>query len=119
MMPSWKIWPGTCGRDRRPCWFVSGRTMRNASSTCLTHILKRYCRLQESEADQLGLIFMAMAGYDPREAVDFWQRMDNQKGNGGTPPEFLSTHPSYETRIRDLRKHMTEALRYYIPIGNP
>ena len=73
-----------------------------------------FSRKHESEADRLGLIFMAMAGYDPREAVDFWKRMA-KNSNGQAPPEFLSTHPSNETRIADLEKHMKEALRYYKP----
>jgi len=72
-----------------------------------------YSRLQESEADQMGLIFMAMAGYDPREAPAFWERMS--AAGGGQPPEFLSTHPSDETRIRKLNEHLPEALRYYRP----
>jgi len=71
-----------------------------------------YSRLQESEADRLGLIFMAMAGYDPGEAVPFWQRMSSQKG-GQAPPEFLSTHPSGATRIENLRKLLPEANSYY------
>jgi predicted Zn-dependent protease len=70
-----------------------------------------YSRLHESEADQLGLIFMAMAGYNPEEAVDFWQRMAAQGGQ--KPPEFLSTHPSDETRIRKLREFLPEAKKYY------
>ena len=73
-----------------------------------------FSRKHESEADRLGLIFMAMAGYDPREAVDFWKRMAENSG-GQAPPEFLSTHPSNDTRIADLEKHMKEALRYYKP----
>jgi len=72
-----------------------------------------YSRLHESEADRLGLIFMAMAGYDPQAAVGFWQRM-NAAGSGGTP-EFLSTHPADETRIRKLREHLPEAMQYYRP----
>ncbi len=76
-----------------------------------------FSRTHESEADQMGLIFMAMAGYDPREAVDFWKRMAEQSG-GQAPPEFLSTHPSNETRIADLEKHMEEALLYYKPDGS-
>jgi predicted Zn-dependent protease len=77
-------------------------------------VLLPYSRLQESEADQLGLVFMAMAGYDPRSAVAFWQRMDAQ-AKGDAPPEFLSTHPAYQTRIRDIRDHLPEALKYYRP----
>ena len=59
----------------------------------------------------MGLIFMAMAGYNPREAPKFWERMS--AGGGGAPPEFMSTHPSDETRIRQLNEHMPEALGYY------
>ena len=75
-------------------------------------VLLPYSRLQESEADKLGLIFMAMAGYDPRESTAFWQRMQAKSG-GGAPPEFLSTHPSHGTRIETLKKFMPEALKYY------
>ena len=74
-------------------------------------ILLPYSRLQESEADHLGLIFMAMAGYDPHEAVPFWQRMAAM--SGGKLPEFLSTHPSDQTRINDIQKEIPEAMRYY------
>jgi predicted Zn-dependent protease len=75
-------------------------------------VLLPYSRTHESEADRLGLIFMAMAGYDPNEAVAFWQRMSAHKG-GQAPPEFLSTHPSDQTRIANIQKHMSEALKYY------
>jgi predicted Zn-dependent protease len=71
-----------------------------------------YSRLHESEADKLGLVFMAMAGYDPREAPKFWTRMAQQSG-GGAPPEFLSTHPSHETRIENLNEWIPEAMKYY------
>ncbi|ETX09056.1 MAG: hypothetical protein ETSY2_01730 [Candidatus Entotheonella gemina] len=71
-------------------------------------------RHQESEADRIGLVLMAKAGYDPREAVPFWQRMSAGKGKGG-PPQFLSTHPSGETRIRQLQEWMPEALSHYRP----
>lgn len=69
-------------------------------------------RRQESEADHIGLVLMAKAGYDPNEAVPFWQRMSSGK-TGNAPPEFLSTHPSGATRIRQLREWMPEALQYY------
>lgn len=72
-----------------------------------------YSRKHESEADKMGLIFMALAGYDPREAPKFWERMS--AGGGQAPPELLSTHPSDETRIRDLEAYMSEALKYYSP----
>ncbi|WP_111631077.1 M48 family metallopeptidase [Larkinella arboricola] len=71
-----------------------------------------HSRSQESEADKLGLIFMAMAGYNPQEAVNFWGRMA-KAGSGQKPPEFLSTHPSDERRIRDLEKQMPDAMKYY------
>ncbi len=65
-------------------------------------------RNQESEADRMGLIYMAQAGYDPREALAFWQRMD-AASSGQAPPQFMSTHPSHETRVRDLEKWLPEA----------
>ena len=71
-----------------------------------------YSRLHESEADKLGLIFMAMAGYDPHEAPKFWERMASMN-KGSKPPEFLSTHPADQTRINNLNKEMPEAMKYY------
>lgn len=70
-----------------------------------------YSRQNESEADRIGLIFSAMAGYNPEAAIPFWQRM--AAGGSSSTPEFMSTHPSDETRIENLRKLMPEALRYY------
>ncbi|MGB0176574.1 MAG: M48 family metallopeptidase [Owenweeksia sp.] len=80
-------------------------------------VLLPFSRTHESEADHLGLIFMAMAGYNPTEAPKFWQRMDARAG-GSQPPEFLSTHPSHSTRISNLNKWMPEALKYYKPSAN-
>lgn len=71
-----------------------------------------YSRLHEKEADHLGLIFMAMAGYDPHAAVDFWQRMAEKKG-GPSPPEFLSTHPADKKRIAAIKDLIPEAMPYY------
>lgn len=71
----------------------------------------KFSRVHESEADKMGLIFMAMAGYDPHEAPDFWKRMSN--ASGGAPPEFLSTHPHPNTRIKDLNAAIPEAMKYY------
>ena len=71
-----------------------------------------YSRLQESEADQLGLVFMTMAGYNPNVAVDFWERMAAQKG-GQAPPEFLSTHPSDATRIAKIKEAIPSVIREY------
>lgn len=74
-------------------------------------VILPYSRTHETEADKLGLIFMAMAGYDPNQAVNFWQRMANLNNN--KLPEFLSTHPSDETRISQIKKFLPEALKYY------
>ena len=70
-------------------------------------------RAQETEADRIGLILMAKAGYDPRVALDLWERMEKKEGGKGAPPEFLSTHPGYETRITQLRSFLPEALNYF------
>ena len=77
-------------------------------------VLLPFSRAQESEADELGLVFMANAGYDPAEAVGFWSRMNEI---GGDPvPEWLSTHPSHETRISDIEtKFLPQAMTYYRP----
>jgi len=72
----------------------------------------KYSRTHESEADKMGLVFMAIAGYDPNEAVGFWERMSKASG-GNQPPELLSTHPSDETRIADIKAFLPEALKYY------
>ncbi len=69
-------------------------------------------RNQESEADHVGIIYAAQAGYNPEEAVSLWLRMD-QESKGQQPPEFLSTHPSHQTRIDKLREWMPEALAEY------
>lgn len=70
-----------------------------------------YSRAHESEADHMGLIFMAMAGYNPNEAIGFWQRMAALGGQ--KPPEFLSTHPSDQRRINDIKGKIPEAMTYY------
>jgi len=75
-------------------------------------VMLPFSRLHESEADRLGLIFMAMAGYNPQQAVSFWQRMAEMKG-GQAPPEFISTHPSDATRIEQIKKWLPEAMTYY------
>jgi predicted Zn-dependent protease len=75
-------------------------------------VLLPYSRTHETEADHLGLIFMAMAGYNPNEAVNFWQRMAVAK-QGPQPIEILSTHPTDSTRIRNIQNLVPEAMQYY------
>lgn len=80
-------------------------------------VLLPWSRTQESEADHIGLILMAKAGYDPAAALDLWQRMESRaaQSNEQTPPEFLSTHPAYGTRQQDIRAWLPEARRYLQP----
>jgi len=78
--------------------------------------LLKYGRNQESEADEMGLYLMSMAGYDPREATAFWERME-AASKGSRQPEFLSTHPNPETRILDIQKDLPKALEYYRAAG--
>jgi predicted Zn-dependent protease len=74
-------------------------------------VMLPYSRDHELEADKLGLIFMAMAGYNPESAVPFWERME--ASGGAKPPEFLSTHPSDATRINKIKAALPEAMKYY------
>jgi predicted Zn-dependent protease len=74
-------------------------------------VLMPFSRKHESEADEIGLLYMARAGYDPRESIRFWQRMENAAG--AQPPEFLSSHPSHGTRIQQLEAEMPKALEDY------
>ena len=78
-------------------------------------ILLPFSRNQESEADHYGLIFTAMAGYNPQEAIPLWERMKAASG-GNAPPQILSTHPSDDTRIAKLKELMPEAMTYYKPV---
>lgn len=101
------------------------RGLRNGDPTVTSGVLQAYgigtalagtlpfSRKQETEADRIGLIYMAKAGYDPREAVPFWERMGRAAGGSGAPPEFLSTHPGYRTRIANMKKWMPEAMEIY------
>lgn len=79
-------------------------------------VLLKYGRSQELEADEMGLYLMSMAGYDPRTAAPFWERMESIS-SGNRPPEFLSTHPSPENRRADINKHLPRALEYYKAAG--
>ena len=78
-------------------------------------LLLPWSRAQESEADHLDLIFMTKAGYDPHAAIDLWVRMSEAAKTQQQPPEFLSTHPSHGTRIRQIEEWLPEAMRYYHP----
>lgn len=75
-----------------------------------------FSRNQELEADHYGMIWAAMAGYNPQEAIGLWERMEKMAGGGGTP-EFLSTHPDPGRRIDQLKKYLPEAMKYYKPVG--
>lgn len=79
-------------------------------------VLLPFSRKNELEADDWGLKFAAMAGYNPQEAIALWQRME-KASNGQKPPEFLSTHPSEGNRIAQLERLMPEALKYYKPVS--
>ena len=102
--------------------FTSGNQKANAifsnvfAPSAQVGVLLPNSRNQEYEADHFGLIFAAMAGYNPREAVPFWQRM-SAAGGANKQPEFLATHPSDENRIAKLQGYMDEALTYYKPVG--
>ena len=74
-------------------------------------VMRPFSRSHESEADYIGLMYMARARYNPRAAVTFWEKMAARKS--GAPPEFLSTHPSHQTRIHDLKKSMPRAILEY------
>ncbi len=75
-----------------------------------------FSRKHELEADKFGLIYAALAGYNPQEAIPLWERMAKMS-NGQKPPEFMSTHPAEATRIEKLKEMMPEALKYYKPIN--
>ncbi|MBC7536708.1 MAG: M48 family metallopeptidase [Ferruginibacter sp.] len=102
--------------------FTQNKSQANAlfnsvfAPTAQIAVLLPNSRNQEYEADHYGLIFSAMAGYNPREAISFWQRMA-AAGGGNKPPEFLATHPSDQNRIAKLESYMNEALSYYRPVN--
>jgi predicted Zn-dependent protease len=79
-------------------------------------ILLPFSRKQELEADRYGMRWAAIAGYNPREAITLWERMEKM-ADGQKPPEFLSTHPAEGRRIEQLQKYLPEALKYYKPMG--
>ncbi|MEM7549646.1 MAG: M48 family metallopeptidase [Bacteroidota bacterium] len=91
---------------------ASGDLLLQAAGAGTSLGILKFSRENESEADHLGLIFMALAGYNPEAAPKFWERMSANSG-GQSPPEFLSTHPSHSTRIEDLNNWIPEAKQYY------
>lgn len=91
---------------------LTGDMILQAAGMATNLGILKFSRTHEKEADKLGLYFMALAGYNPQEAVAFWERM-TALSNGQAPPEFLSTHPSYGTRIDELNKNMPQAMEYY------
>jgi metalloendopeptidase OMA1, mitochondrial len=98
-----------------PAWQAVGATAFGVTTTLGREL--PHSRDQESEADQIGLMYMARAGYDPEAAVKFWQRFaEYNQGQGGSTPVFLRTHPSDETRIRKLQEWMPAAKEQYQPM---
>ncbi len=77
-----------------------------------------FSRKHELEADKFGLLYCALAGYNPQEAIPLWERMAKASSGGQRPPEMLSTHPTEETRIQKLKEMMPEALKYYKPVNS-
>lgn len=104
---------------------ASGLAIRNEKTAAIIQslypigsqvVLLKYGRNQESEADKMGLYLMSMAGYDPRQAIPFWKRME-ASSSGARQPEFLSTHPSPGTRVSGIEKDLPQALEYYRAAG--
>jgi metalloendopeptidase OMA1, mitochondrial len=87
-------------------------TMAALGAGAQVGVLLPFSRKHESEADYIGILLAADAGYDPQESVHLWERMEKMSGGGG-PSEFLSTHPGHETRIEQLKKWMPEAMAIY------
>ncbi|HXS58217.1 MAG TPA: M48 family metallopeptidase [Hanamia sp.] len=103
--------------------FTSGNSKSNSifnavfAPSAQVGVLLPNSRKQEYEADHYGLIFAAMAGYNPREAIPFWERMSKLNA-GSTTPEMLSSHPLDAKRIEQLKGYMNEALKYYTPVNS-
>jgi len=91
--------------------YIAGDYADLAGQVAALGVFLPWGRMQELEADEIGLVYMARAGYDPREAVEFWTRM--QSLGGEAPPEWLSTHPSHSKRIEELQAQMPRALQEY------
>ncbi len=94
---------------------VAGQVLQAYGLGASVGYILPFTRSQETEADRIGLILIAKAGYDPRVSLEVWERMERKEGSRGAPPEFLSTHPGYETRTQQLRAFIPEALTHYRP----
>ena len=94
---------------------ASPQTTESLGGLVVSGLMLPFGRRQESEADHIGLIYMAQAGYDPRAARDLWLRMAEASKGRSRPPEFLSTHPSEETRIKQIEEWLPEAMKHYKP----
>jgi predicted Zn-dependent protease len=90
---------------------IDPQIVQIAAQAATLGVILPYSRTQEAEADHIGLLYMAAAGYDPREAITLWQNFD--KLGGDRPPEFLSTHPAPGSRIDNLQELMPEAMEVY------
>jgi predicted Zn-dependent protease len=90
---------------------IDPQIVQIAAQAATLGVILPYSRTQEAEADHIGLLYMAAAGYDPREAITLWQNFD--KLGGDRPPEFLSTHPAPGSRIDNLQELMPEAMEIY------
>jgi predicted Zn-dependent protease len=98
---------------------MNGQMLQALGLGATVGVILPFSRSQESEADKVGLILMAKAGYDPRAAPELWERMERketERKEKGAPPEFLSTHPSSAARIQELRAFLPQALAYYRPV---
>jgi predicted Zn-dependent protease len=94
---------------------INPQLTQTGAGLLVNTLLLPWGRAQESEADHLGLVYMAKAGYDPHASRDLWVRMAAAAKGAQRPPQFLSTHPSEETRIQQIEGWMPEALKYYQP----
>ena len=92
---------------------VTGGVIGSGLGLASSMLIMSFGRDQEYEADRVGMILAAHAGYDPRASIGIWQRMAVESRQRGRPPQYLSTHPAEGSRVREIEAHLPEALRYY------
>lgn len=97
--------------NREPATVQAVTALLGAGTT--VGVLLPFSRLQEAEADRLGMVYMAKGGYDPHAALELWRKMAQASEGRAKPPEILSTHPADQTRIANIQKHLPEAMSYY------